>query len=201
MQCEPAATQVDAASARGTLRLVRSRRRLSAPPVPRESRAVGFKALRGGGATAVVVAALLLAGCGSSKSSAPPETSPPVSDRPSLVLYRTPTCGCCKSYEAYLRKHAFNVESRVLDDLKAVRVENAVPSGAASCHTAVVDGYAVEGHVPVEAIDMMLADRPAIDGIAVPGMPGNVPGMGGPDGTPIEVVSFLGGNVLPFTTL
>ena len=63
------------------------------------------------------------------------------------------------------------------------------------------DGYAVEGHVPVEAIDKLLAERPAVDGIGIPGMPTNAPGMGEPDGRPLEVLSFNDDGVAPFATL
>jgi hypothetical protein len=162
---------------------------------------------------AVAIAATLLAlgGCATSPDSAnhAAESVPPSSGRaatapsarPVAVVYRTPSCGCCKSYEDYLRKHGFPVESKVLDDLSSIRADQGVPSDATSCHTVVVDGYAVEGHVPVEAIDLMLKDRPKVDGIGIPGMPTNAPGMGEPDGTPLEVVSFENGQVEAFTTL
>ena len=118
-----------------------------------------------------------------------------------MVVYRTPTCGCCKSYEAYLRKHGFDVQSEVRNDLAPIRSQNGVPSEAASCHTTLLDGYAVEGHVPVEAIDKLLAEKPTVDGIGIPGMPTNAPGMGEPDGRPLEVISFNDDGVAPFVTL
>jgi len=145
--------------------------------------------------------AMVFAGCASAEPTATPSVSAPAgSARPSAVVYRTPTCGCCKSYEEYLREQGFGVRSEVRDDLTSVRADNGVPPEAASCHTVIIDGYAVEGHVPVEAIDKLLAERPSIDGIAIPGMPTNAPGMGEPDGNPIEVVSFTGGHVGPFVT-
>lgn len=154
------------------------------------------------GGAAVIVLGVALAGCGSTKSierSSPAASSAPA--RPSVVVYRTPTCGCCKSYEDYLRKHGYGIQSEIRDDLTPIRTDNGVPFEAASCHTVLIDGYAIEGHVPVEAIDKLLAERPAVDGIGIPGMPTNAPGMGEPDGRPIEVISFNNNSVAPFTTL
>lgn len=118
------------------------------------------------------------------------------------VVHRTPTCGCCKDYEAYLRKHGYSVESVVADDLAPIRAEHGIPESAASCHTMVIDRYAVEGHVPVEAIEALLAERPGIEAIALPGMPPNSPGMGPPNGEPLEIVSIDdAGRLQPFMTL
>lgn len=168
---------------------------------------LGRPGRRGRRVTTAIVALLATAalggGCSADESASPSTTA--TSDGPaavaSVVVYRTPTCGCCKSYEDYLRKHGYTVQSEVRDDLQPVRAEHKVPGDAASCHTMLIDGYAVEGHVPIEAIDMLLAERPTIDGIGIPGMPTNAPGMGQPDGRPIEVLSFRDGNVQPFTTL
>ena len=149
----------------------------------------------------VAGAVIVVAGCSGvepteSSSSSPSE---PV-DRPSMVVYRTPTCGCCESYEDYLRRHDVEIRSEVRDDLTSIRADNGVPTDAASCHTVLVDGYAVEGHVPLEAIDQLLAERPAVDGIGIPGMPTNAPGMGEPDGRPLDVVAFGGGRIASFAT-
>jgi hypothetical protein len=155
-----------------------------------------------GGAAALLLGGTALVGCGSTQTS---DGSSPVasasSARPSVVVYRTPTCGCCKSYEDYLRKHGYAIQSEVLDDLEPVRADNGVPPDAASCHTVLIDGYAVEGHVPVEAIDKLLAERPDAEGIGIPGMPTNAPGMGEPDGEPLEVISFDDNRIAPFMTL
>lgn len=154
-----------------------------------------------GAATALLLASAALAGCGGSESVSESTSSDGSGAQASVVVYRTPTCGCCKSYEDYLSKHGYGIRSEVLDDLGPIRTEHDVPDEAASCHTVLIDGYAVEGHVPVEAIDKLLAERPSIDGIGIPGMPTNAPGMGEPDGRPIEVVAFDDGQVEPFTTL
>lgn len=149
----------------------------------------------------LAVGALASCGADETRPHATPATSGIATPRASAVVYRTPTCGCCKSYEDYLRKHGYTVASEVRDDLAPIRAEHKVPDDAASCHTVIIDGYAVEGHVPLEAIDKLLAERPAVDGIGIPGMPTNAPGMGEPDGQPIEVVSFDDGTVQTFTTL
>ena len=153
-------------------------------------------------AAAVVAGGAALTGCGTDDSGAAPTTATPKSSaRPVAVVYRTPSCGCCKSYEAYLRNKGFPGETKVLDDLEPIHAKHNIPADAVSCHTVLLDGYAVEGHVPVEAIDKMLAERPNIDGISIPGMPTNAPGMGEPDGNPIEVLSFKDGQTSPFVTL
>ena len=158
------------------------------------------KRFRFAGAVALLTVAIGT-GCSSTEEKSAPTSSSPQTQRASAVVYRTPTCGCCKSYEEYLRKHGFTIQSEVLDDLEPVRSQNGVPEESASCHTVLIDGYAIEGHVPVEAIDELLAKRPAVDGIGIPGMPTNAPGMGEPDGRSIEVLSFDDGNVDSFTTL
>jgi hypothetical protein len=184
-----------------SMAMMRTRRDLTGTPPARRHRA--SRRFIASGTFALILGSAVLGGCAAtdSESHSTAPASSPGAPRPSVVVYRTPTCGCCKSYEDYLRKHGYTFRSEVLDDLEPIRSENHVPSAAASCHTVLIDGYAVEGHVPIEAIDKMLNERPAIDGIGIPGMPTNAPGMGEPDGKPIEVVSFDDGNVDRFTTL
>ncbi len=98
-----------------------------------------------------------------------------------ITVYKTPTCGCCTKWIDHLEDAGFAVEARDLPDLTALKAENGVPSGLASCHTATVEGYVVEGHVPADDIRRLLADRPAVAGLAVPGMPLGSPGMEHPD--------------------
>lgn len=145
--------------------------------------------------------ALAVTGCASSDSGNTPTTGPAGFYGVEVVVYRSPTCGCCKSYEEYLRRHGFSVTSEVTDDMDSVKSTQGVPSAAESCHTAVIGDYAIEGHVPVEAIRKLLDERPAIDGIAVPGMPANSPGMGEPNGVLLEVQSINDGQVAPFTSV
>jgi hypothetical protein len=80
----------------------------------------------------------------------------------------------------HLRKHGFTVDARDVTDLQAVKRKHGVPAGLASCHTALVDGYVVEGHVPADVIDQLLRERPKAIGLAVPGMPIGSPGMESP---------------------
>lgn len=94
-----------------------------------------------------------------------------------MTVYKSPTCGCCEKYVEYLRENGFAVKVVNESDMDAIKKRYGV-SHVASCHTALVDGYVVEGHVPVSAIRKLLKDKPSILGISAPGMPMNSPGMG-----------------------
>lgn len=93
------------------------------------------------------------------------------------VLYKSSTCACCTGYVTYLREQGIEVDAIDQEDLSAIKTQHG-SAHMASCHTMRIGGYTVEGHVPVAAIRKMLAEKPAIVGIAVPGMPMNSPGMG-----------------------
>jgi hypothetical protein len=97
--------------------------------------------------------------------------------RPAGVLYKNPQCNCCESHADYLRQHGYQVEVKPSFDLVAIKRQNGVPEALDGCHTMLIAGYVVEGHVPATAIDRLLAERPAIRGISVPGMPAGSPGM------------------------
>ena len=105
---------------------------------------------------------------------------------PSLVLAAAPTlevwkmrgCTCCAAWGQHFEAAGFAALYHELDDLAPIRAAAGVPDDLGGCHTAKVPGYVVEGHVPVEAVQRMLAEQPAIVGLAVPGMPMNSPGMG-----------------------
>jgi len=109
---------------------------------------------------------------------------------PAVVVYKSPTCGCCNGWIEHLRAAGFTVDARDVNDLMSVKLDAGVPGPLVTCHTALIDGYVVEGHVPVEAIQQMLADRPDIAGIGVPGMPVGSPGMEGPNPQPYQVIAF-----------
>ena len=96
---------------------------------------------------------------------------------PTMTVYKSPTCGCCKNWIEHVKASGFAVEVHDLDDLGEIKDEAGVPDRARSCHTAVVDGYAIEGHVPAETIKRLLKERPKVAGLAVPGMPVGSPGM------------------------
>ncbi|OGS72223.1 MAG: CopG family transcriptional regulator [Gallionellales bacterium GWA2_60_142] len=94
-----------------------------------------------------------------------------------MTVYKSPTCGCCEKYIDYLRENGYAVKAVNESDMDAIKKRHGV-SHVASCHTALVNGYVVEGHVPVAAIRKLLKEKPAITGISVPGMQMNSPGMG-----------------------
>lgn len=95
-----------------------------------------------------------------------------------VTLYKSPTCGCCEEYVKYLKANGFEVNAINSNDMNRIKQEKHIGNNLASCHTALIGGYAVEGHVPVAAIQKMLRNKPAIIGISAPGMPANSPGMG-----------------------
>ena len=111
-------------------------------------------------------------------------------DLPSMVVYKTEGCGCCNGWVAHLQEAGFQVDARNVVDLMSVKRDAGVPVDHSSCHTALVDGYVVEGHVPADYVKQMLAERPDIAGIAVPGMPIGSPGMEGRGARPYQVKSF-----------
>ena len=89
---------------------------------------------------------------------------------PRVVVYKSPSCGCCTKWVEYMRSSGFTVEVHDQDDVSPIKRASGVPASAESCHTAQVGGYIVEGHVPVADIRRMLRERPQIVGIAAPGM-------------------------------
>ena len=96
-----------------------------------------------------------------------------------MEVYKSPTCGCCSKWVEHVRQAGFTVTVTDLDDqaLDALKTKRGVPRTAQSCHTAVVGGYVVEGHVPAAEVQRLLKEKPAIAGIAVGGMPTGSPGM------------------------
>ncbi|MFC5595348.1 DUF411 domain-containing protein [Lysobacter niastensis] len=101
---------------------------------------------------------------------------------PLAVVHKSPTCGCCGLWVEHLQKAGFRVEVRNADDLNPVKERAGVPYGKGSCHTAEIGGYFVEGHVPVEDIKRLLAEKPDAKGLVLPGMPLGSPGMEVPSG-------------------
>jgi hypothetical protein len=108
-----------------------------------------------------------------------------------IVVYRSPTCNCCAKWLEHLKKNNFNVKDIVTNDVETIKHKYGVSEAMASCHTAKVDGYVIEGHVPANDIMTLLKTRPNIAGIAVPGMPSGTPGMEmGGRKDPYDVMSF-----------
>lgn len=109
-----------------------------------------------------------------------------------MTVYKSATCGCCSQWVEHMKKNGFAVTAMDVDDIEVPMKTYGVPMSAASCHTAIVNGYVVEGHVPAETVNRMLREKPAIRGIAAPGMPIGSPGMEvqGTKPQPYDVVSF-----------
>ncbi len=108
----------------------------------------------------------------------------------SMVVYKSPTCGCCKNWIAYMKRNGHSVQVQDLEDLDKIKKMAGIPEPFQSCHTAIVDGYVVEGHVPAKDVERLLKDRPKARGIAVPGMPSGAPGMGQDGAEGYDVVLF-----------
>ncbi|WP_022696331.1 DUF411 domain-containing protein [Euryhalocaulis caribicus] len=115
------------------------------------------------------------------------------------TMFKDPFCGCCAGHADYLREHGFEVDVRETsaDKLAAIKQRHQIPAPLQSCHTLLIEGYVVEGHVPLEAINRLLAQKPDIIGISLPGMPAGSPGMGGQKSAPFVVLT-IGGNNAPF---
>lgn len=113
---------------------------------------------------------------------------------PAISVYKTPTCGCCSKWVDHLKAAGFRttVTDMPQQSLDNVKSKHDVPAEVHSCHTAVVDGYVIEGHVPAAEIKRLLQERPKVTGLAVPGMPLGSPGMevSGVTAQPYDVVTF-----------
>lgn len=109
---------------------------------------------------------------------------------PTIVVYKTPTCGCCVKWVEHLQANGFTVMAQNRPDLTEVRAQHGVPRAVTSCHTALVGSYVVEGHVPADDVKKLLREKPAVKGIAVPGMPMGSPGMEGPTSQPYDTLAF-----------
>lgn len=113
------------------------------------------------------------------------------SDATSRVeIYKTPTCGCCTLWAEHLEANGFATQVVDRQSLDAVKRRGGIPTGSEACHTAFVDGYVIEGHVPAEDVKRLLQERPDVVGLVVPGMPPGSPGMEGPVSRPYTVYSF-----------
>ena len=121
-----------------------------------------------------------------------PWASPVWAAAPTLEVWKMRGCTCCAAWAKHFEAAGFGTTIHELDDLAPIRAEAGVPEDLGGCHTAKVPGYVVEGHVPVAAVQRLLAERPAILGLAVPGMPMNSPGMEieGEKGEPFDVIAF-----------
>ncbi len=126
----------------------------------------------------LVIGAIIVTGC--SNSSITGNGTLDNGDGAQVTLYKSQSCGCCSGYVKYLEKQSdFNVNVVEKQDVADIKTEYGVPSNLRSCHTMIVGDYFVEGHVPLEAVNKLLEEKPDIAGIALSGMPSGTPGMPG----------------------
>jgi hypothetical protein len=121
-----------------------------------------------------------------------PEPAATQAALPVVDVYKDQGCGCCTNWTEHLQDHGFTVRTIESSDLTALKTSHGVPNRLHSCHTALVGGYVVEGHVPASDIQRLLRERPAVAGLAVPGMPIGSPGMEVPGRRPqlYDVMAF-----------
>lgn len=113
------------------------------------------------------------------------------------ILYKNPQCTCCEGYAGYLRGNGFEVAVKPTHDLATISKNAGVPERLQGCHSMFIDGYVIDGHVPVDIVRRLLAERPQIAGISLPGMPAGSPGMGGTKTAPFVVYALPKGGGTP----
>jgi len=109
------------------------------------------------------------------------------------TLYKNPQCGCCEGYANYLRGHGYDITVKPTHDLPMMQRMAGVPETLEGCHSMMIDGYVVEGHVPAKTLNRLLSERPDIKGISLPGMPLGSPGMSGRKAAPFTIYEIGGG--------
>lgn len=110
--------------------------------------------------------------------------------KPHLSVYKSPTCGCCTKWVEYMEANGFTASVTNMPDVTPVKVSNGLPPRLGSCHTTLISGYVIEGHVPVSDIRRLLREKPAIAGLAAPGMPAGSPGMDVPNSPAYDIIAF-----------
>ena len=118
-----------------------------------------------------------------------------------ITLYKSPNCSCCIGYADVLKKQGFDVKIIAKDNMTTIKEKYDVPADKQSCHTIVMGKYFVEGHVPMAAIEKLLKERPAIDGIGLAGMPTGSPGMPGKKRAPFKVYQSVNGKSSEYMTI
>ena len=106
------------------------------------------------------------------------------------VMYVNPQCSCCLGHAEYLRQNGFKITVKETQDMSQIRRQHGVSEKFEGCHIMLIDGYVVEGHVPASAIKKLLAERPRIKGISLPGMPDGSPGMTGVKAEPFKIIEI-----------
>jgi len=117
------------------------------------------------------------------------------------TVYKSPNCGCCVGYVKELEDNGVEVEVVETEDMDSIKQQHNIPSNMQSCHTVVIGDYFIEGHVPLEAVEKLLTEKPDIDGITLPGMLSGTPGMPGVKKAPFNVYQLTEGESEEFVTL
>jgi hypothetical protein len=133
---------------------------------------------------------VMLLGIALIAASAAAQSTRATAKKPHLLVYKSPTCGCCSKWVDHVNAAGFTSSTTNMPDVAPIKVQHGVPSELASCHTSLVHGYVIEGHVPAEDIRRLLRERPPVVGLAAPGMPAAAPGMDVPNSPPYQVLSF-----------
>ena len=107
-----------------------------------------------------------------------------------VQVYKDAFCGCCANWVEHLKRAGFAATAENVANMNALKDKHGVPAKTRSCHTALVGGYVIEGHVPAAEIQRLLKEKPKVAGLAVPGMPIGSPGMEGPNARPYDVLTF-----------
>ena len=128
------------------------------------------------GIAVLMITAIIIAGCSTTK---PEGTDGAGTTGDGITIFKSSSCGCCGIYSQYMQKEGYNVNVQNVPDVSTVKERYNIPANLQSCHTTVVGDYFVEGHVPNEAVEKMMTEKPNIVGIAMPGMPSGSPGMAG----------------------
>jgi hypothetical protein len=118
-----------------------------------------------------------------------------------VEVFKTPSCGCCYGYVLFLEEEKFKVQQTDMRNLHFIKKKYNIPLEMQSCHTTILDKYFIEGHVPIEAINKLLKEKPDIDGIALPGMPIGTPGMPGKKEEPYVIYQLVDGKSSVFMTI
>jgi len=118
-----------------------------------------------------------------------------------MTIYKSRNCECCNGYADEMRKQGFVVEVVPVDNMNAIKEKYGIPASKQSCHTAIVGNYFIEGHVPVVAVEKLLKEKPAINGIGLSGMPTGTPGMPGQKRAPFKVYQSVNGKFSEFMTI
>jgi len=132
-------------------------------------------------AIGLALTSLILMGCASTENAGPTASKNVAEAQATLAseitVFRSPTCGCCGEWIEHIESAGYQVTDEITEDMTAIKQQYGVPENMASCHTAVIGDYIIEGHVPAEDVQRLLTEKPDVTGIAVPGMPVGSPGM------------------------